>query len=73
MFAPEILSDFSYSRSSTIDHASTGTVPCVNVNQAPKKRRGGEDKTTMYDLDLPPAPGKVSQKSLLYNFITFHG
>ena len=30
------------SRSSTIDHASTGTVPCVNVNQAP---RGGGEKT----------------------------
>lgn len=33
---PICLFPSSGSRSSTIDHASTGTVPCVNVNQAVK-------------------------------------
>lgn len=33
---PYFCSPNSGSRSSTIDHASTGTVPCVNVNQAVK-------------------------------------
>lgn len=33
---PIFLFPNSCSRSSTIDHASTGTVPCVNVNQAVK-------------------------------------